>query len=176
MNNAKLLYAQQPVISQETCNVLAHCKLWLHLCSFDASVLHDAVNNFHFPLNFATVYKKWKIYAQLHNKQTKYWKWTIHSHLQNKQAHIKVCYEWHTACGFWSPAAYVCSCCLAYSDQQPVVVLEQLFGQHAWKSKVLGAFWSERWHSYLQDWGLQEPQGLCQEGPEARGGQEAKDR
>ena len=55
--------------------------------------MHDAVNNFHFLFNFATVCIKWKIYAQLHNKQTKYWKWTIHSHLQKKQAHNKVCYE-----------------------------------------------------------------------------------
>ena len=93
MSNAKLLHAQCPVISQETCKVLAQCKLCLHHCSFDASVVHDAVNNFHFLFNFATVCIKWKIYAQLHNKQTKYWKWTIHSHLQKKQAHNKVCYE-----------------------------------------------------------------------------------
>ena len=55
--------------------------------------MHDAVNNFHFLFNFATVCIKWQIYAQLHNKQTKYWKLTIHSHLQKKQANNIVCNE-----------------------------------------------------------------------------------
>ena len=97
MSNAKLLHAQQAVISQNTCNILAQCKLFLHHCSFYASVVHGAVNNFHFPLNIAIVCIKWKIYAQLHNNQTKYSKWTIHSHLQSKQAHILVCYKWQIA-------------------------------------------------------------------------------
>ena len=80
MSNANFLHAQYPVISQEKCNIFAQRKLCLHHCSFYANVVHDAVNNFHFEFNFATVCIKWKIYAQLHDKQTKYWKWTIHSH------------------------------------------------------------------------------------------------
>ena len=58
VSNAKLLHAQLPVISKETCNILAQCKLCLHPCSFDASVVNDAVNNFHFLFNFATVCTK----------------------------------------------------------------------------------------------------------------------
>ena len=67
---------------------------------------------------FCNCFIKWKIYAQLHNKQNKYCKWAIHSQMHNKQTHNIVYYGWLTARGFSSPAAHVCSCCPTYSNQQ----------------------------------------------------------